>query len=84
MTKTSSSITVAVLDYFHIHCLSPKNIKKLEVGNTVSVKVSSVVMIDGRPDMVGDIDKVRFNLAFAYHYLYPSLCSTHSILVYKI
>ena len=59
VSKTSSSITVAVLDYFHIQCLSPKNIKKLEVGQTVNVKVSSVVFVDGRPNMMGDIDKVE-------------------------
>ena len=58
VAKKKSSITVAVHDYFQITCLSPKNLKKLDVGSQVKVKVSSVVYVSGRPNMMGEVDKI--------------------------
>jgi len=61
VAKKKSSIVVAVHDYFQINVLSPKNIKKLEVGAQVSVKISSVVYVNGRPNMMGELDKAETN-----------------------
>ena len=41
-------------------CLSPKNIKKIEVGNVVSTKVGSVVYRNGFPHILGLVEKVNF------------------------
>ena len=58
VSKKKSSIVVAVHEYFQITVLSPKNLKKLEIGAQASVKISSLVWISGRPNMLGEIDKV--------------------------
>ena len=58
MSKKKSSIVVAVHDYFQITVFSPKNLKKLEVGSQVNVKISSLVWLSGRPNMLGEMDKV--------------------------
>jgi len=59
VAKKKSSIVVAVHDYFNVNVLSPKNIKKLEVGTQVSVRISSVVYVNGRPNMMGELDKAE-------------------------
>ena len=62
VSKKKSSIVVAVHDYFQITVISPKNLKKLEVGSQVNVKISSLVWLSGRPNMLGETDKVFFIL----------------------
>ena len=59
VAKKKSNIVVAVHEYFNVNCISPKNIKKLEVGGQVSVKISSVVYVNGRPSMMGELDKAE-------------------------
>ena len=53
-------LTFSVHDYFQVLCLSPKNIKKIEVGNVVSTKVGSVVYRNGFPHILGLVEKVNF------------------------
>ena len=56
--KKKSSIVVAVHDYLQINCLLPKNLKNLVVGAQVSVKITSLVWVSGRPNMLGEMEKM--------------------------
>ena len=52
------NLTFSVHDYFQVLCLSPKNMKKIEVGNVVLTKVGSVVYRNGFPHILGQVEKV--------------------------
>ena len=64
--KRSSSVTVAVHDYFQVTCLSPKQLKNIVLQDSAQVRVTSLAYRDGRPHMFGNIEKVwaffHFNL----------------------
>ena len=59
VSKKKSSITVAVHDYFQVVCPSQKNVKKLDIGSLLSVKISSLVYVNGRPNMMGEVARVE-------------------------
>jgi len=55
--KKSSSVTVAVHDYFQVTCLSPKQLQKIKLQDSVQIRVTSLAYLNGRPHMFGSVEK---------------------------
>jgi len=58
LSKTDSSVTIAIMDFFNVICLSPNNVSKLEIGSSAKVKITSVTYVNARIKMMGELLKV--------------------------